>query len=146
MTGLNPILIGATVLLAGCSLGVLAMLSQKNRAAFILAQLALMTGIYVGFAIVHLDSAEYIERSQLTALLLESIVSLGFVFAGLALLNTVRVWMLGVLILLHGGVDLLHLVLHSPYSPEWYAFACIIYDAFIGVAAIALLTEKTAEG
>jgi hypothetical protein len=146
MTGLNPILIGAAILLAGAALGVMAMLSPKNRAAFVFAQLAIMTGIYVGFALINLDSAEHIQRSQITALLIESIVSLSFVFIGLALLNTARAWMLGALILLHGGVDLLHLILNSTYSPEWYAFACIIYDAFVGVTAIWLLTDKAAEG
>ena len=63
-----------------------------------------------------------------------------FLLLGLAVLQSGRVWLLGVLILAHGGVDLLHLLMKSETSPAWYAFLCAIYDAIVGVGAIWLLS------
>ncbi len=140
MTG--PILIGASVLLAAAAIGVMAMLSPVRRAAFAYAQLMVMAGIYVGFAIAGLEAADFVGRPQLSAVLVESMIALGFVFAGLGVFASNRTWLLGVLILAHGGVDLLHLLLDVGYSPDWYAFACLIYDALVGVGAIWLLSKS----
>lgn len=145
MTEFTPIMIGATLLLAGGAVGVMSVLSPKARAVFVYAQLVLMAGIYVGFAIASLDAADIIRRSDWSALLLESIVALGFVFAGLAALQSSRPWLLGVLILAHGVVDLAHLVFGGALSPNWYAFVCILYDGIVGLAAIWLLSLRSAQ-
>ncbi len=145
MTGLNPILIGAAVLLAGGAIGVLAVLSPKTRPAFVYAQLVLMVGIYVGFAISSLDAADYIKRSDWSMLIIESFTALAFLLGGLAVLHSSRAWLLGVMILAHGGVDLVHLLIGADYSPDWYEFLCIVYDAVVGFAAIWLLSESPAK-
>lgn len=98
MTEFTPIMIGATLLLAGGAVGVMSVLSPKARAVFVYAQLVLMAGIYVGFAIASLDAADIIRRSDWSALLLESIVALGFCVcrpSGLAIVPALVV----------GGVD-----------------------------------------
>ncbi len=145
MTGLNPFLIGAGVLLAGGAIGVLAVLSPRSRPAFVYAQLILMAGIYVGFAISSLDAADHIQRSDWSALIIESFTALAFLLGGLAVLYSSRVWLLGAMILAHGGVDLIHLLIGADYSPDWYEFLCILYDAIVGVAAIWLLSESPAK-
>lgn len=137
--GFNPLLIGAAVLLAAAAVGATAILSPKRRAAFVYAQLCLMVGIYVGFGLTALDAADFIGRSELSVLIIESAVALVFIFAGLGVLHTARSWLLGGLILAHGGVDLMHLFFKAAHSPDWYDFACILYDAIVGVAAIWLL-------
>ncbi|NOX94926.1 MAG: hypothetical protein GXP04_07475 [Alphaproteobacteria bacterium] len=146
MMGLNPILIGATVLLAGAAILATAMLSPVNRAGNVYGMLVLMVGIYVGFAIIGLEPLESASRAEWTALMGESLLALVFVFAGLAVLNSDKPWLLGVMILAHGGVDFLHLVLAADYTPDWYAFLCLIFDAAVGVAAIWLLSDKPHKG
>jgi hypothetical protein len=145
MTGLNPIFIGAVVLLAGAAIGATAMLSPRGRAGFVFGQLALIVGIYIGFALIGLDPLETASRADWSALLIESITALAFVFVGLAILNSDKPWLLGALILAHGGIDLLHLMLRADYSPDWYEFLCLIFDAMVGAAAIWLLSDATAE-
>lgn len=143
MMGLNPILLGVTALLIIATIGSASFLSAKTRPVFIYGLLALMVGVYVGFALVAFDSAEFVTRAVLSVLMVESLTALVFLFAGLAVVNSDRPWLLGVLILAHGGVDLLHLLLDAAHSPDWYEFLCLIYDAVVGVAAIWLLSEKT---
>lgn len=145
MTEFMPFLIGAALLLAGGAVGVMAILSPRARATFIYAQLVLMVGIYAGFALSSLDAADIIRRSDWSALLIDTMVALGFVFAGLAALQSSRPWLLGALILAHGSIDLAHLLLGSAHVPSWYAFVCILYDGIVGVAAIWLLSERTAK-
>jgi len=146
MDGLNPILVGLTVALAAGAVGVMAVLSSKSRAAFVYAQLAVMVGVYQGFALVALDAADFVRRAELSSVIIESGLALAFVFAGLAALSGPRAWMLGALILMHGGVDLAHLLFDVDLAPDWYAFACIVYDAIVGVAAIRLLSNKPGDG
>lgn len=146
MTGLNSILIGAAILLAAAAVGATAILSPKRRAAFVYAQLCVMVGIYVGFALVALDAADFVGRAELSIVTTEAVVALIFMFAGLGVLHTARSWLLGGLILAHGGVDLMHLLFGAEYSPDWYEFACILYDAIVGVATIWLLSQKPAAG
>ena len=141
MDGFNPILLGVTLLLAGAAIGGMLILSRENRAAFVYGQLALMVGIYVGFAIIELDSAAFVSRAALSALIIESITALAFLGAGLGVLASDKKWLLGVLILGHGGVDLGHLLINSPHSPAWYEFLCVVYDGVVGVAAIWLLSD-----
>lgn len=140
------LIVGATLLLAAAAIGATAIMSPKQRAAFVYAQLCVMVGIYVGFALTALDGADFIGRPELSVLLIEAAVALVFIFAGLGLLYTARSWLLGGLILAHGGVDLMRLLFGAAHSPDWYDFACILYDAIVGVAAIRLLSEKPAAG
>ena len=141
MDGLNPIWLAAAALLAGGAIGAMAVLSPKGRPAFVYAQLVLMAGIYVGFAISNLDAAEFVTRAQWSALVVESFIAIGFLLGGLALLQSSRPWLLGAMIIAHGGVDLAHLLIGADHSPDWYEFLCIIYDAVVGVAAIWLLSD-----
>jgi hypothetical protein len=145
MNGINLILIGAAVLLAGGAIGVLAVLSPKARPAFVYAQLVLIVGIYVGFAISNLDAAGDIQGSGWSILIIESFTALAFLMGGLAVVHSSRAWLLGVMLLAHGGVDLVHLLIGADYSPDWYEFLCIVYDAIVGVAAIWLLSEPSAK-
>lgn len=145
MTGFSPILLGVTILLAGGAVGLTAMLSRTNRGAFVYAQLVLMAGIYVGFAIIALDAADFVSRATLSALLVESLIAIAFVGGGLGILSSDRQWLLGAMILVHGGLDLAHLLMGTPHSPAAYEFLCIIYDGIVGVAAIWLLSEKPSE-
>lgn len=142
MTAFTPYLIGGAVLAAGAAAAVLAVLSPRGRAAFAYAQLVAMAGMYAGFAIAFMDRAEIVQHGDWSALLLELLVALAFIFAGLAALLSSRPWLLGALILAHGAVNLLHLVLGSGHIPAWYAFTCIIYDAIAGVIAIWFLSER----
>lgn len=137
-----PLMIGVAVLLAGAAIGVMAILSPKSRATFIYAQLVLMVGIYAGFAIASLDGADIIRRSDWSTLLIDALIALGFVFGGLAALQSSRPWLLGALILAHGSIDLMHLLLGSAHVPGWYAFVCILYDGIVGVAAVWLLSNR----
>ncbi len=145
MTGFSPILLGATILLAGAAVGMTAVLSPKDRPAFVYAQLVLMAGIYVGFAIIALDAADFVTRPTLSVLLIEVLIAFALVGGGLGVLGSDRQWLLGGLILVHGGVDLLHLLMGTPHSPAWYEFLCVLYDGIVGVAAIWLLSDKPAE-
>lgn len=140
-----PLMIGIAILLAGAAIGVTTILSPKARATFVYAQLVLMVGIYAGFAIASLDGADIIRRADWSALLIDALIALGFVFAGLAALQSSRPWLLGALILAHGSIDLAHLLLGSAHVPAWYAFVCILYDGIVGVAAIWLLSNKPAQ-
>jgi hypothetical protein len=143
MEGFHPILIGGTLALAAGAIGVMAILRPAARAQFVYGQLCVMVGIYVGFAIVGLDGKTFITRGDWSVLLIEAAVGLGFLFAGLAVLQSSRHWLLGVLVLGHGAVDLGHLMVESAAGPAWYAFACVVYDAAVGVAAIMMLPEKS---
>jgi len=138
MNGLSLILIGATVLLAGAAIGATMVLSVKTRAIAVYAQLVLMAGIYVGFAVIGLDPIDSAGRAAWSALLVESLIAAAFILAGLGVLASARVWLLGVLILGHGGVDVLHL-LFSQTAPHWYAYLCVIFDAIAGSAYVWLL-------
>ena len=142
---IDPILIGVTVLLAGAAIGGTALLPPKMRAGSFYAQLAVMVGIYVGFAIIGLDPLEEARRADWSALIIESIFALAFLMAGLGALYSNKAWIIGVLILIHGGVDVGHLVLGANHSPDWYEFLCSLYDAIVGFAAVALLSGPTAK-
>ncbi|MEO1136276.1 MAG: hypothetical protein AAFW68_06650 [Pseudomonadota bacterium] len=136
------ILAGAGAVLAGLAIGVGAMHSPAARAYWFYAQLVLMVGIYAGFALGGLELSDGISRAEGSAVLIEALTGLAFVFVGLGVLQSGRTWLLGVLILLHGLVDLLHLLLGAAHSPAWYAFACVIYDAIAGAGAIWLLSAS----
>ncbi len=144
MMGLSPILIGLTVFLIAATTVTAGVLSPKARPVFAFGVLVMMVGIYVGFAIISFDSADYASRAVISVLLVESLAALAFMFAGIAALSSGRVWMLGVLILIHGAFDLGHMVMGAAHSPEWYEFLCLIYDAVVGFAFIYLLSEKPA--
>ncbi|WP_375202965.1 hypothetical protein [Hyphococcus sp.] len=138
--GTTVFLVLITLALAGAALGVTASLSVRGRGLWIYGQLALMTGIYVGFALGGIDPGGIVLKAALSALVVEGLTALVFLLLGLAILQSGRVWLLGVLILAHGGVDLLHLVMKSEHSPAWYAFVCAIYDAIVGTGAIWFLS------
>ena len=140
----NPILIGATLALAAGAIGVMSVLPARMRAEFVYAQLCIMAGIYVGFAIVGLDGKDFITRSDWSAVIVETVLMLVFIFAGLAALNSERVWLLGVLILAHGATDFLHIVIGEGTAPAWYAFGCVLYDAAVGAAAVIMLPAGAA--
>lgn len=142
MTGLNPFLIGVTLALAAGAIGVMAVLRGATRAQFVFAQLCLMVGIYVGFALISLDGKDFLARADWSALLVESVLALGFIFGGLAVLGSRRSWLLGALILAHGATDLLHLLAGSDIVPAWYAFLCILYDAAVGATAVFMLSAS----
>ncbi len=142
MDGLNPIWFAAALLLASGVVGAMVVLSPKSRPAFVYAQLVLMAGIYIGFAISYLDAADFVTRAHWSALVVESFIAIGFLLGGLALLQSSRPWLLGAMILAHGGVDLVHLLIGAGHSPDWYEFLCILYDAIVGVAAIWLLSDS----
>ncbi len=146
MTGTIPILILATILLAGAALGVTAAMPAKERASFVYAQLVLMAGIYVGYAIIGLEPVESANKAEWSALLIEGVAAIVFMFAGHSALASSRQWLLGVLIMVHGGVDLAHMLTARSYSPDGYEFACAIYDAIAGFGAIWLLTPKSKTG
>ncbi|GJL90793.1 hypothetical protein [Hyphococcus sp.] len=143
MIGPAPILILATILLAGAALGVTAAMPAKERASFVYAQLVLMAGIYVGFAIIGLEPVETANKAKWSALLIEGVAAIVFMLAGHSVLSSNRAWLLGALILVHGAVDLAHLLTSRTYSPDWYEFSCAIYDAIVGVGAIWLLTPNS---
>ncbi len=101
MEGLNPFLAGATLALAAGAIGVMAILKGPARAQFVYAQLCVMVGIYVGFAVMGLDGKDFISRSDWSGVIVEGVFALGFIFAGLAALGSSRPWLLGALILAH---------------------------------------------
>ncbi|MFC2953247.1 hypothetical protein ACFOOP_15025 [Marinicaulis aureus] len=140
LMGTTFFLVMITVALAGASLGVTAMLSPRGRALWIYGQLALMAGIYVGFALTGIDPAGIVLRPALSALVVEGLAALLFVLLGLSVLQSGRVWLLGALILAHGGADVAHLLMKADHSPAWYAFLCAIYDAIVGTGAIWFLS------
>lgn len=142
MDGFNPILIGATLALAASAVGVMAILKGAARAQFVYAQLCVMAGIYVGFALTGLDGRDFISRADWSAFMVESVLALGFIFAGLAVLGSHRPWLLGALIFAHGATDVFHLIIEGSIAPAWYAFACILYDAIVGAAAIIMLSAQ----
>lgn len=144
MEPFNPILIGASLALAVAAIGVMSVLSPAARAQFAYGQLCVMVGIYVGFAIAALDGDPFVTRADLSPLLIEGTLGLIFLLVGLAILQGRRWWLLGALILAHGFTDFLHLVIDGSPGPDWYAFACILYDALVGAAAIIMLS--TARG
>ena len=145
MEAFNPFLIGATLALAGAAIGVMYILRGPARAQFVYAQLCLMAGIYVGFAVVGIGDKDFITRADWSALLVESVIALVFVFAGLAALGSHRQWLLGGLIFAHGATDLLHLTIDGAVGPAWYAFGCVIFDAVVGAAAVILLSAPNAQ-
>ena len=145
MSGVNPMLIAATLALAAAAVGVMAMLQAPSRARFVYAQLCAMVGIYVGFAIAGIDGKDFLTRGDWSALMIESVLALGFICLGLAALSSARAWMLGALILAHGATDFLHLLIDGSPAPAWYAFACILYDAIVGFAAVFMLSAPATE-
>ena len=106
--GTTFLLVMIVVVLAGASLGVTASLSPRGRAAWVYGQLAVMTGIYVGFALAGIDPQGVVLKASLSALVVEGMTGLLFLLVGLAVLQSDRPWLLGVLVLAHGGVELLH--------------------------------------
>ncbi len=138
--GTTFFLVMITVALAAAALGVTASLTMRGRALWVFGQLALMAGIYVGFALPGIDPTGIVLRPALSALVVEGLTALLFVLLGLAVLQSGRVWLLGALILAHGGVDLVHLLMKADHSPAWYAFLCAIYDAIVGAGAIWFLS------
>lgn len=136
------VLVPIVILLAASTALVLRPLPMQGRAAFAYAQLVAMVGIYMGFAIASLDRAEIVQQGDWTALVVEWLIALAFIFGGLAALRSSRPWLLGALILAHGGVDFLHLILGGDHAPGWYAVACILYDAIAGVIAIWFLSGR----
>lgn len=138
MISVWPIIAG--MVLSVCGLAILAILSRKTRAAAVFGALVAMVAIYVGLAIP--DDASAFSTSAVKALAVQIILALGFFFAGLAALRSAnKQWLLGVLILLHGGIDLIHLVIDQETAPDFYALACLIFDASIGAAAVRLLSQ-----
>ena len=133
-----------TGLLALLAIGTTLALPARLRASFVFAQLVLMSGIYVGFAISELESVANIARADLVSVLIESLVALALTFAGLAALAFGRPWLLGALILLHGGIDLLHLVFGSA-GPDWYSYLCVVFDAVAGAAYVYILSRAEAD-
>lgn len=142
MSGLNPIYLAVMLLLAGGAVGVTAMLSARNRPAFVYGQLVLMAGIYVGFAVIAVDAKDIVLRADWSVLIVETMIALVILLLGLAVMNSARPWLLGVMMLVHGGIDLMHLLMKAAHSPGWYAFLCLLYDAVVGVAAIWLLSQE----
>ena len=138
--GMTFFLVIITVALAAAALGVTASLTMRGRALWVFGQLALMAGIYVGFALSGIDPTGIVLRPALSALVVEGLAALLFVLLGLAVLQSGRVWVLGALILAHGGVDLVHLLMKADHSPAWYSFLCAIYDAIVGAGAIWFLS------
>lgn len=143
MEGFNPVLIGVTLALAAGAIGVMRILHGQARAQFIYAQLCVMAGIYIGFALTGLDGKDFISRADWSALLVESVLALGFIFAGLAALGSHRPWLLGALIFAHGATDFFHLIIDGSVAPAWYAFACVLYDAVVGAAAVMMLSAQS---
>lgn len=143
MEGFNPILIGVTLALAAGAVGIMAILKGAARAQFVYAQLCVMAGIYVGFALMGLDDKDFISRADWSALMVEGVLALGFIFAGLAALGSHRPWLLGALIFAHGATDFFHLVIDGSLAPAWYAFACVLYDAVVGAAAVMMLSARS---
>ena len=143
MAGLSIIVIGVTIALGVATIVAMAMLPMRGRATLAYGALAMMVGIYVGFAIIGLEPMDTANRAEWSGLLVEAIVAIGFLFGGLMVLNSAKPWILGALILAHGGVDLLHLLANVEYSPDWYEFLCLIFDAIVGAGAIWLLSEKS---
>ncbi|WP_428409240.1 hypothetical protein [Hyphococcus sp.] len=139
--GTTFLLVMIAIVLAGAALGVTASLGPRGRGPWVYGQLALMVGIYVGFALTGIDPSGIVLRSSLTPLVVEGMTALLFLLLGLAVLQSGRIWLLGALILGHGGVDLLHLLMKADHSPAWYAFICAIYDAIVGTGAIWLLSS-----
>lgn len=139
MEAFNPILIGATLALAAGAIGVMSVLQGPARAHFVYAQLCAMAGIYVGFAIIGLEGKDFIARADWSAFAVEVVLMVVFIFAGLAALGSHRLWLLGALIFAHGATDFLHLVIGEGTAPAWYAFACTLYDAVVGAAAVLML-------
>ncbi|MEM8771128.1 MAG: hypothetical protein AAGD92_05695 [Pseudomonadota bacterium] len=138
MEAISPLAIFGAIALALGSLIVMAFLKGRTREAFVLSQLGVMVGIYIGFALGGVSSPEKIDAQSAHFLLIENFAMLGFLFAGLfAFARAPR--FLGVIILLHGGFDAGHLFLEQSPAPSWYAVSCIIYDVIIGVAAILML-------
>ena len=144
--GTTLFLVLFTAVLAGAAHLLGAGLPVRVRAQWVYAQLAMMVGIYVGFAITGIDFGGIVLRPAWSALMIESVTAVFFVLAGIAVVQSGKLWILGALILGHGGVDLLHLLMKADHSPGWYAFACAIYDAIVGVGAILLLSTPTQKG
>lgn len=144
MEALNPVLIGVTLALAGGAIGVMRVLQGRARAQFVFAQLCVMAGIYVGFALSGFEGRDFVGRADWSSLLVESTLALGFVFAGLAALGSHRPWLLGALIFAHGVTDFFHLIIDGSAAPAWYAFACVLYDALVGAAAVIMLSAQSA--
>lgn len=139
---LLPLLI-VTLALAAISLMAIRSLSLNARPTFVYGLLTLIAGVYVGFAVIHLDSGGFITRPLLSIIVLEGLIAVAFLIGGLAALLSRRPWILGVLILVHGAVDLIHLLAGAAHAPDWYVFACILYDCIVGLGAIILLSPPT---
>ncbi len=142
MGGFDPILLGATLALAASAVGVMRVLQGPARAQFVYAQLCVMVGIYVGFSLTGLDGKDFLSRGDYSAVIVEGVLALGFIFVGLAALGSHRPWLLGALIFAHGATDFFHLVIDGSLAPAWYAFACVLYDAIIGAAAVMMLSSQ----
>lgn len=144
LAGLNPVYIILAVVLAAATVGVASILSEKNRTLFAYSVLVLMLGVYVGFAVIAVDAAQFMTRPVITVLMVEALTALVLMFIGLGAVNSDKPWILGVLILIHGGVDLAHLLMGTPHSPAWYELLCVIYDGIVGVAFVWMLSPKEA--
>lgn len=142
MGGLNPVLIGVTLALAGSTILTAKMLTVAARAIFAYSVLVLMVGIYLGFAAIAVDQATYLARPIVTIVMMEALTALILTFIGLGVVQSDKPWILGVLIMVHGGVDLAHMLLGTTYSPTWYELMCVIYDGIVGVAFVIMLGER----
>ena len=142
MSELNPFLIAGVLLLVGVSIGITAFLSQRKRAQFAFGILILISGIYVGFAIIAASEASFITRATIIPVVVESLIAISFLLASLAVLDSEHEWLVGAFILIHGMIDLVHLILGTPFIPAWYELACVLYDACVGVGFIWLLTPQ----
>ena len=138
------LLIGLTVFLALGAVAVTAALPKHLRAIFVYGQLVLIVGIYVGFSIYALDNANFITRADWSALLMDGLIAVAFMGAGLFALSSNRYWLLGIFILLHGAIDLGHLIVGGS-APALYGFLCIIFDGVAGPAYVWLFIRNSSE-
>lgn len=138
MLGISPLLLAATVVAALAAVGAASALSPARRPLFVYGLLTLVTGVYLGFAVVEIDGADLVRRAHISALIIEVLIAAVFLTLGLALAASERPWLLGAAFLAHGAVDVAHLIFGGP-APDWYAFLCVLFDAVAGVGFIWLL-------
>lgn len=137
-----PVLVA--VGLSAFAIILLATLSRPARAAACFGLLGVIVGIYVGFAIPAADELAAFTAKDWARVGAEfTLAAIIMALALGAVLSPARQWLLGPLIVAHGGIDLAHLVWASDIAPDWYAFACIIFDVLVGTAAAYLLIDRT---
>ena len=126
-------------LIIGAGLGLTALFVLRSlpsgvRLAAIMALVGAIAAVPFGAAMM---------MSDMIAMAVEGAVGLVLILGALVVWMRAPRW-LGAVILVHGLVDLLHILGGHPAPPRWYSVSCVGFDLVFGLGALMLFNAFSA--